>query len=74
MLKTFKSDVEGNPQWRSRASTRAARINRTGLYQIASPEGNLALHPLVAVLEALGMRLSIKAAKFGDETHKLSQR
>jgi probable addiction module antidote protein len=42
------------------AAARAAGLNRTALYKIASAEGNPALHTLVSLLTPLGLRLSVK--------------
>ena len=42
------------------AAARAAGLNRTALYKIASPEGNPALSTLVSLLTPLGLRLRLR--------------
>jgi probable addiction module antidote protein len=48
------------------AAARAAGINRTGLYKMVSPQGNPELNTIVAVLTALGLRLSIQPTEQTD--------
>ena len=45
------------------AAARAAGLNRTALYKIASAKGNPELNTLVALLAHLDLRLSIQAAQ-----------
>jgi len=51
------------------AAARSAGLNRTALYKVASRGGNPALNTLVALLESLGLGLSIKVLEQspGDE-------